>query len=308
MGESSIGQREARSLFIMKTSILILGLSLVLSNVSAKNFGGINIEGAGMVYVVGPDWSAEFVSVNGNGVTLSRGGRIYFAKDPVDDFSNPDVYWQTPLLGNHFSFDVDLSRVGCHCNAAAYFIQMPGYNSGQSPEPGEGGDYYCDANKVGGNYCPEYDNFEGNKYTMASTLHTCNYVPPNFYDWCDGGGCQTNAFNAVPNMMCPEDHCTINTNKPFTVSHAHGTGGDGTMSYVNNWFSQEGRTADFNVCSDSNYVKNMGYSLGGIVFSASLWGGPGIDMSWLDGMTGCQGECNIQETSVTFKNFQLGPV
>merc|ERR1712158_238012 len=136
---------------------------------------------------------------------------------------------------------------------------MPGYNSGQSPEPGEGGDYYCDANKVGGNYCPE-------------------------------------------------DRCTINTNKPFTVSHAHGTGGDGTMSYVNNWFSQEGRTADFNVCSDSNYVKNMGYSLGGIVFSASLWGGPGIDMSWLDGMTGCQGECNIQETSVTFKNFQLGPV
>ena len=50
------------------------------------------------------------------------------------------------------------------------------------------------------------------------------------------------------------------------------------------------------------------YSLEGIVFSASLWGGPGIDMSWLDGMTGCQGECNIQETSVTFKNFQLGPV
>lgn len=90
----------------MKTSILILGLSLVLSNVSAKNFGGINIEGAGMVYVVGPDWSAEFVSVNGNGVTLSRGGRIYFAKDPVDDFSNPYMYWQTPLLGKRFSFDV----------------------------------------------------------------------------------------------------------------------------------------------------------------------------------------------------------
>ena len=90
----------------MKTSILILALSLVLSNVSAKNFGGINIEGAGMVYVVGPDWSAEFVSVNGNGVTLSRGGRIYFAKDPVDDFSNPYMYWQTPLLGKRFSFDV----------------------------------------------------------------------------------------------------------------------------------------------------------------------------------------------------------
>merc|ERR1712165_400634 len=130
MGESSVGQREARSLFIMKTSIFILGLSLVLSNVSAKNFGGINIEGAGMVYVVGPDWSAEFVSVNGNGVTLSRGGRIYFAKDPVDDFSNPYMYWQTPLLGKRFSFDVDLSRVGCHCNAAAYLMQIMAIISG----------------------------------------------------------------------------------------------------------------------------------------------------------------------------------
>ena len=110
----------------------------------------------------------------------------------------------TKYISKYDYLFADLSRVGCHCNAAAYFIQMPGYNSGQSPEPGEGGDYYCDANKVGGNYCPEYDNFEGNKYTMASTLHTCNYIPPNFYDWCDGGGCQTNAFNAVPNMMCPE--------------------------------------------------------------------------------------------------------
>merc|ERR1712223_1290993 len=189
---------------IMKTAVLFLGLCLALSNVSAKNFGGINVEGYGMVYVVGPDWSSEFVTVNGNGVTLSRGGRIYLAQDAVEDFSNPNMYWQTPLLGNSFSFDVDLSRVGCHCNAAAYFIQMPGYNSGQSPEPGEGGDYYCDANKVGGNYCPEYDNFEGNKYTMASTLHTCNYIPPNFYDWCDGGGCQTNAFNAVPNICAPK--------------------------------------------------------------------------------------------------------
>merc|ERR1712223_1880865 len=72
-------------------------------------------------------------------------------------------------------------------------------------------------------------NFEGNKYTMASTLHTCNYVPPNYYDWCDGGGCQTNAFNVNSNMMCPKDRCTINTNKPFTISHTQSNkGADGT--------------------------------------------------------------------------------
>jgi hypothetical protein len=59
------------------------------------------------------------------------------------------------------------------------------------------------------------------------------------------------------------------------------------MNNVNVWMSQDGRTASFNVCG-GDYVKWMGYSLNGIVFVASLWGGGGIDMGWLDGMTGCQ--------------------
>ena len=42
-------------------------------------------------------------------------------------------------MNKEFSYDVDVSNVGCHCNAAAYFIEMPGNNAGA-------GDYYCDAN------------------------------------------------------------------------------------------------------------------------------------------------------------------
>ena len=42
-----------------------------------------------------------------------------------------------------------------------------------------------------------------------------------------------------------------------------------------------------------------------MVFTASLWGGGGIDMGWLDGMTGCGGDCNIDGASVTFSNFEL---
>ncbi len=84
-----------------------------------------------------------------------------------------------------------------------------------------GGDYYCDANFVNNNFCPEYDTYEGNKYTMVSTLHTCDYVAPSYYPNCDRGGCGSNAFNVNPNMMCPEDRCTINTNKRYTISHSH---------------------------------------------------------------------------------------
>jgi hypothetical protein len=52
------------------------------------------------------------------------------------------VYWQTPLLGNRFSYDIDVSNVGCHCNAAAYFSQLPGHNSNQQPEAGPGNKFY----------------------------------------------------------------------------------------------------------------------------------------------------------------------
>ena len=38
---------------------------------------------------------------------------------------------QAPLLGNHISYTVDVSNVGCHCNSAFYFVQMPGYDAGQ---------------------------------------------------------------------------------------------------------------------------------------------------------------------------------
>ena len=79
-----------------------------ISYASAKNLGSINIEGVGPIYVVGGEWTEEFVNVteDGSGFTLNKGGRIYFAKDPADDFSDPFMYWQTPLKGYHFSYEI----------------------------------------------------------------------------------------------------------------------------------------------------------------------------------------------------------
>ena len=76
------------------------------------------------------------MQVHDNGFTLRGGGRIYFATKP--DIGDPFIYWQTPLLGNRFSYEIDVSNVGCHCNAAAYFAQLPGYNAAQQPEAGPG--------------------------------------------------------------------------------------------------------------------------------------------------------------------------
>merc|ERR1712127_886091 len=162
----------------------------------------------------------------------------------------------------------------------------------------EGGDWYCDANFVGGQWCPEYDTLESNKHTVAGTLHTCNGSPGNWND-CDRGGCQNNAFYVDSNMFCPEDRCTINTNRPFTVSHFQ------NGQQANIWMSQDGKEASFDFCSDGGYCSKMAQSYDGMVFSASLWGGNGINMDWLDGMTGCGGECNIGGSSVSFSNFAL---
>ena len=121
---------------------------------------------------------------------------------------------------------------------------------------------------------------------MASTLHTCDYIPPSFYSQCDRNGCSTNAYNANPKGMCPDSSCIINTTKPFTVSHSQKeSSSGGNLTNVNIWMEQDGNSWNFNVCNNIGYDMNMGYSLSGIVFVASLW--TSSDMGWLDSMTGC---------------------
>merc|ERR1712115_303456 len=235
----------------MKVIAALTTLSILAAPAMSKNMGSINVKDYGEVFVCAPDWAAGQIEMHDNGFTMRGDSRLYFCNRAVDGW-DANAYWQTPLMDKHFAYTLDLSNVGCHCNAAAYFIQMPGDHGG------DGGDYYCDQ-----------------------------------------GGCQVNAFNVDSNMMCPEDRCTINTNKPFVISHFQNSG------IANTWMGQDGKDASFGMCNDGGYIANMASSYGGMVFSASLWGGHGIDMGWLDGVTGCGGECNIEGSSVTFTNFEL---
>merc|ERR1711992_219859 len=134
---------------MLRISILTL-FSLFVGSLGV-NRGSIQVDGYGEVWVISPDWAN--VQVQGNGFTLYGNSRMYFASRPTDGF-DADAYWQIPLMNKEFSYDVDVSNVGCHCNAAAYFIDMPGNNPGA-------GDWYCDANFGNNIWCPEYDTFEG---------------------------------------------------------------------------------------------------------------------------------------------------
>ena len=250
-------------------------------------------------YVLIPDWSKEFVTIsNESSITLHGGGRVYLGNS---DHIGMNSYYEMDLFGKRLVFDVDLSGVGCNCNGALYLVSMPAYNSGQQPQPGKNGEYYCDANQVGGTYCPEMDVFEANKYAMASTAHTCQYQAPHYYPSCDRGGCGENVLNAAYSQYGPGKY--IDTNKPFTLSVSFIVQ-NGNLATVNNYFYQEGRNIQFNACNP-NYLQWMGKSLPGIVMTMSLWGTGDGGMSWLDGKSGCHGGCNLGASRVTFSNIRI---
>lgn len=152
--------------------------------------------------------------------------------------------------------------------------------------------------------CPEYDAWEGNKYTMDVNCRPCwGSDNGTWTDCVNGFGCHQNAYYANTTMMCPSEKCTINTNKPFRVSHFQ------SSEEVTVSFEQDKRQAQFVICNVEGFLITMdqeGFTPG-MVFFVSIFGGPGYDSSWLDGMTGCKGDpyCNLAESSVSFSHFEL---
>jgi len=94
---------------------------------------------------------------------------------------------------------------------------MPAKDESGNLIPGSNGNYYCDANQVGGIFCPEFDIMEANTYAWHTTPHKCD--APNdkgHYYNCDKiGGCFTVAHGTI--SYGPGDSFQINTLKGFHV-------------------------------------------------------------------------------------------
>jgi len=127
---------------------------------------------------------------------------------------DPYKLYKPNLLGGSISFTVDLSKSGCGCVSALYAILMPAEDNYNDPFK------YCDANQVGGHFCPEFDIMEANKYAFRSTGHKCDQ--PNaagIYDNCDRGGqCHFDVLEDMSAMdFGPGPLYKINTENPFNV-------------------------------------------------------------------------------------------
>ena len=269
--------------------------------------GELNVDVNGAVQqwqVVTASSSWEHVAANGSAVSIAYNDRAYLVShcDVTGGAFSADLFSRRlPMLGHAWSFTVDLSTAGCGCNAALYAVAMPGVAANGTPSPSSGGDFYCDANQVGGIWCTEIDLIEANTAAMAATPHACDAPDANgFVAKCDGGGCGmgTRLNNT---LFGPGAAFTINTLLPFDVTTMFPVDTLGNLASVNTLVTQG--VASFRLLHTpdscgSHWSDTLTPALmGGMVPTFSLWGGTtsGSDMTWLDvppcsASTGCGGD------------------
>ncbi|KAI0506455.1 cellulose 1,4-beta-cellobiosidase [Xylaria bambusicola] len=192
----------------------------------------------------GADYSGTYgVTTSGNAMTLkfttqgpyskNIGSRLYLMKDDT-------TYQGFKLLGNEFTFDVDVSNLPCGLNGALYFVSMA-LDGGMSTQSGNtaGAKYgtgYCDsqcprdlkfidgkanvegwepssndANAGVGNLgacCAEMDIWEANKISSAYTPHPCTN---SAYHSCEGDSCGGTYSGDRYAGDCDPDGCDFNS-------------------------------------------------------------------------------------------------
>jgi len=207
---------------------------------------------------------------------------------------NPNRFRLFHLLGKTLSFNVDLSQVGCNCNIALYLIHGPARD--WSGNPSQGGcprsPYYCDANRVCGQWCPEVDVMEANKHVFQATPHRCDEPSATgHYSNCDRRGCQQSTRSLGDKAYGPGPQFTIDTRRPFTVQTTfHGT----VRSKVPHFTGLTTRLQQaanelvmhHSQCSEG-YLETMAHAMaGGMSMRITYWGDEAKTMRWLD-QPGC---------------------
>ena len=104
------------------------------------------------------------IDVSGGNLTVEHGPRAYLISECTESVT-PSTFSRSALLWNAsktLSYTVDLSKVGCACNAALYLVAMPYHDKDTC------GDYYCDAS-FPHCHCPEMDIQEANNHGESSS-------------------------------------------------------------------------------------------------------------------------------------------
>ncbi|KAL5615581.1 hypothetical protein BROUX41_005624 [Berkeleyomyces rouxiae] len=188
---------------------------------------------SGTYGAVTTDDSLSLNFVTKGAYSTNVGSRMYMMADD-------NKYQMFNLLGKEFTFDVDVSNLGCGLNGALYFVSMD-EDGGMSKYPGNkaGAKYgtgYCDsqcprdikfiggvANSedwvpsstdsnagIGGlgSCCSEMDIWEANKMATAYTPHPCKTIGQ---ETCKGDACGGTYSKERYGDNCDPDGCDFNS-------------------------------------------------------------------------------------------------
>jgi len=188
------------------------------------------------------------------------------------------------LLGRTIEFFVDLSKVGCACNLAFYLVSAPAKDIGGKPSAGQCDDnpFYCDANTVCGQSCPEIDIMEANNHVFQATPHHCDPPSKGHYSSCDGSGCAQSTKD-IPSSFGPGAAFTIDTTRPFIVSTAFPAQGT-TLTGMVTTLRQDARKVvlDHGACNNG-YIQQLSTAMQeGMSLRITYWGDSASTMGWMD--------------------------
>ena len=199
-------------------------------------FPALSVEVDGVkqdLWVVYDKWWSK-ASTSDSELKYDYNNRMYLSEENSAD---PSKLFKPNLLGGSISFDVNLDDSGCGCVSALYGVVMPAVNHDGDPFS------YCDANRITGAWCPEFDMMEANRHAFRATGHTCD--APNAlgeYNNCDRGGkCHIDVLEAGTKDYGHGPLYKINTQKPFRVEQKYHTDAAGRFVDYETFMYQEDR-------------------------------------------------------------------
>jgi len=273
--------------------------------------GEFSIDGIDNAHLMGGN-----MQVNWNRIELQHKSGASLTSSCQDGLWDPNGFIQLQLLGKTVAFQVDLSQVGCGCNLAVYLIEAPGRDRIGRPSEGDCGysPYYCDANKVCGQWCTEMDIMEANNRVFAVTPHKCDESSTPEYENCDRIGEGKNTKERI-DVYGYGSEFVIDTRQPFEVSTSFygrpsGLYTQASFEKIVTTLSQGGRTVEMPNSPKGEYLAGMADAMErGMSLRMTSWGDEADTMSWLDsppcGEDSCSGE---NAGPAVLSNFRIFPI
>jgi len=273
--------------------------------------GDIHVAGYGPVSIVRAKW--HLPGVPGGAVEVSDGrsiaphleGRSYWAKACVDGAYDRGDYLAPDLLGRTLRYTVNLSGVGCGCNAALHLVPMR-----QNAAISGCSDHYCDANRACGEACAELDVQEANQFAWHSTLHTATDHTGAGGGY-GGGATWDGPRNWDRSQYGPGADC-IDTRAPFQVAASFPATVRGALRAVHVHLAQGGCDLHVSLSGYAGMAELSEALRAGVTPVVSYWRSP--DMAWMDGKgADGQGPCLADEPeacpdSVAFYDFAVAAI